>query len=146
MKRKRKFRMSQSGSLWGTLMLMAKQRDGTAPAFPAKPGKAETGCPLAGITWSWACCPNRECGWGAEGVSLSTVFSSFQPHYAFTAPPACPREPRKRNCLDRQMEPSVGPVGMVSALGSRQGQRLRGERVSLPVLMNNPNSTHLSHD
>lgn len=44
------------------------------------------------------------------------------------------------------MEPFAGPVGTVSALGSRQGQWPHGEKVSLLLLMYNPNSTHLSCD
>lgn len=72
--------------------------------------------------------------------------SPFQPCYAFKIPSACPQKTRQRNRWGSQMEPFTGPVGMVSALGSRQGQWLHGERVSLPLLMYNPNSTHLSHD
>lgn len=115
---------------------MAKQRE-TAPAFPAKPGKAETGCPLAWITWSWGCCPRRECGWGAEGVpvmSLCTFVRPFQPYYAFTALPTSPQKTRQRNCLDRQMEPSVGPVGNGFGFRIKAGPMTAwGEGIVTPV-------------
>lgn len=76
----------------------------------------------------------------------SMAASPFQPCYAFKVRSACPQKTRQRNCSGSQMEPFAGPVGMVSALGSRQGQWLCGERVSLLLLMYNPNSTHLSRD
>lgn len=152
--------MSQPGSLRGALVPTGKpwRRSGehgqvegwSCSRISREAHRRWTGLSHGtGIARRCCCCTGRERGWGAKGMLVmppSTAASPFQPRYAFKVSPSCPQKTRQRNCSGSQMEPFAGPVGRVSALGSRQGQWLRGERVSLPLLICNPNSTHLSCD